>query len=174
MHATMQDVAEELGVSVDIVTLHIVVEEQPVVEAFRWYYFKFGRQLRATMALHSNLRSAMEAFLIEFVEMCLDQFAKSQANFKHSIFDLGPTTEEIQSAINEMQVDWQRQVHDKFQELRHDLVNPDKAESLAVFYITLVEGIYEMINYGTPEGQLYEVVELSLVILEKHMNPNSG
>lgn len=166
---TLKDVADALKVEEEVVKARVGDKKGLMLEACRWYFTKFSSQIQATMATHSDIYAAMEAVLHVFVEMCVDEFSTERGKLIYAIVDMTLSEGLSDEEMAQMKTDWEDQLQAKFRQCRSELKNPEEAHVLAQFYLTFMEGIYEVLRYGATEDDVYKIVSLALDPLEKRM-----
>ncbi|KZK97640.1 hypothetical protein PsAD5_01874 [Pseudovibrio sp. Ad5] len=166
---TLDDIGEAAGCSGDCVKEHFTSKQELAAAAMRWYYIKYSRHMRAEMAMHQDIYSAMEAVLFAFIEISCDQVHANKGLFVRTFIDISNVDEFVKNSFEELQNDWEHQVLDKFKQCKLELKDDADIEVLAHYFLTVIEGLYELIKYGTPCDLMYKVAVASLGVLEAHM-----
>lgn len=166
---TLKDVAEALKIDESCLTERVTDKNGLMLEACRWYFIRFSQQIRATMATHSDLYAAVEAVLHVYVEMCVDEFSSKRGKLIYTIVDLTLAEDATEQEMAQLKTAWEDQLRDKFRQCRDELKDPEDHRALAQYYLTLMEGIYEVLRYGATEEDVYRTVSLALDPLEKRM-----
>ncbi len=167
--ATLDDVAEAVGVPHKTLMATFATKEDLAVSALRWYYLKYSQQMQSVMAMHSDAYSALEGALFEFVELCCDDLKADKGLFWPTLVDLGYVDDELWKAFKDLQFDWEDQIRDKLTQCRNELINPGDIEVLTSYFIMVFEGLYEMVKFGTPREKLFQLIKVSMEVLGSRM-----
>lgn len=166
---TLEDIAEASGCSLDCVKEHFSGKPQLTAAAMRWYYIKYSRNMRTEMAMHQDIYAAMEAVLFTFIGISCDQIHAKKGLLVRTFIDISYVDDFVRKTFEDLQDDWEFQITDKFNQCRMELKEDADIEVLAHYFLTVIEGLYELIKYGTPCEIMYKVAELSLGVLEQNM-----
>ncbi|SFT42410.1 transcriptional regulator, TetR family [Pseudovibrio denitrificans] len=167
--STLEEIAEAGGCTPECIKEHFSTKEELTAAAMRWYYIKYSRQMRAEMAMHQDIYSAMEAVLFAFIEISCDQVHANKGLFVRTFIDIAYVDDVVKKSFEDLQDDWEVQVLDKFNQCKDELKDPSEVEALAHYFLTVIEGLYELIKYGTPCELMYKVAIMSLDTLEVRM-----
>ena len=167
--ATMEDVAEAIGVSPKTLQVVFGSKQELAVAALRWYYLKYSQQMQSVMAMHSDIYSALQGVLLEFTELCCDDVKAGKGLFWPTLVDLGYVDESLWKEFQNLQFDWEDQIRDKLTQCRDELKTPEDIEVLTSYFIMVFEGLYELVKFGTPREKLYELIDVILEVLACRM-----
>ncbi|SDQ95708.1 TetR/AcrR family transcriptional regulator [Pseudovibrio sp. Tun.PSC04-5.I4] len=167
--STMDDLAKAGKVSRPFLDQRYSSKTDLTVAALKWYYTKYGRQMTTAMATHSDISAAMEAGLVSFIEISYDQIRADKRLFVRTLIDISYVDEGVKAAFDDMRNDWEVQVKDKFAQCQNEFIDPTEIDVLLHYFLTLVEGTYQLIKYGTPSEIMYKVALLSVEVLDAHM-----
>lgn len=167
--ASVRDIAKQAGVDEDLLLESFPTERDVLITAMQWSYMKYGRQIQAAMALHSDFVMAMNAVLIDFMELCYDQNQADQGLFAPTLMDLGYIDEHLWLEAKRLQLDWENHVRDKLIQCQADLKDPDEIEALTCYIMISLEGLYKLVKYGAPVERLYKAIDLIVEALRSYM-----
>ncbi|WP_109314082.1 TetR/AcrR family transcriptional regulator [Pseudovibrio ascidiaceicola] len=167
--ATMKDVSEAVGVSLDTLEDKFTSKQGLVVAALSWYYLKYSQQMQSVMALHSDIYSAMQAAFMEFTELCCDEIKAEKGLFWLTLIDLGYVDKDLWEQFQGLQFNWEDQIRDKLVQCQNELKDPGEIELLTGYFMLIFEGLYEMVKFGMPEEKIFKLIEVSLEALGSRM-----
>lgn len=169
LEASIEDVAELVGVDKEMLTLAFPTERDLLIAALQWYYLKYSQQMRSVMALHSDAYYALYNVLIEFTELCWDQAEAERGLFWPTIVDLGYVDDVLSKEFEKLQFDWEEQIRDKLEQCKAELAKPEDIDTLTCYFMMVFEGIYELVKFKTPKERLYRLIDMSLEPLQSRM-----
>ncbi|MES0871682.1 TetR/AcrR family transcriptional regulator [Pseudovibrio sp. SCP19] len=167
--ATMDDVAEAVGVSTKTLNAAFGSKRELAVSALRWYYLKYSQQMQSVMAMHSDAYSALQGVLMEFTELCCDDLKAEKGLFWPTLVDLGYVDESLWAEFQNLQFDWEDQIRDKLTQCQDELKSPEDIEILTAYFIMVFEGLYELVKFGTPREKLFALIDVTLEVLGSRM-----
>ncbi|WP_208990795.1 TetR/AcrR family transcriptional regulator [Pseudovibrio sp. Tun.PSC04-5.I4] len=167
--STLDDITKASGVTREFLDQHFSSKQELTSAALRWYYIKYSRQMRTEMAMHSDLYAAMEAVLFAFISISCDQVQAEKGLFVRTFIDISYVDKGLKKEFEALQDDWETQIIDKFTQCQSELKDPTEIDVLAHYFLTVIEGLYELIKYGTPCEMMRKVALISLEVLAAHM-----
>ncbi len=166
---TMDDIAQAAGCEPDWLKERYPTKPELTAAALRWYHIKYSSNIRSELAIHQDIYAAMEAALFAFIDICFDQLETGRGLFVRTFIDISNVDDTVLQAYQELQDGWEAQILEKFSLCRSELKNPEDAEILACYVITVIEGLYELVKLGKSREVMYKVAILSLNVIESKL-----
>lgn len=163
---SMEDFYEACGPHRAFIEEHFSSKHDFCAAVIFWWLNHVFTELKSTISMHSNLHSAIEAVLYEFIEICVG-FRENKHGDKFSVLDnITLFDEELLAKFAIYYQEGVKHFRLKFLDLQSELKNPKDIEKLLIFYVMVLEGLYVLVRRGFSREVLYEYAEMSLHTLE--------
>ncbi|SDQ95768.1 hypothetical protein [Pseudovibrio sp. Tun.PSC04-5.I4] len=167
--ASLEELAVAGGTYKGFILSHFTTKKQFCMAAVKWHFSKNMRQLGAILAIHSEIYSAVEALLYEYIELVTEQCRAGKGILFHSLLDICRLDADLIMTLAEIKRDATERFMLKFIQCEVDLKVPAEAAGLAAFYITVVEGLAVQARAGMSSNSLYQTADFSLVVLGRRL-----
>ncbi|WP_208995220.1 TetR/AcrR family transcriptional regulator [Pseudovibrio sp. Alg231-02] len=163
---SMEDFYEACGPHRAYVEEHFTTKQDFCAAVLLWWLNSIFAELKSTISLHSNLHSAIEAVLYEFIDICVGH-RESKHGDKFCVLDnMALFDEELLAKFAMYYQEGVKHFRLKFMDLKSELKDPDDIEKLLIFYVMILEGLYVLIRRGFSRNMLFEYADMSLHTLE--------
>ncbi|WP_159436516.1 TetR/AcrR family transcriptional regulator [Pseudovibrio sp. Tun.PSC04-5.I4] len=166
---SLEDLEEICRVPHGTLTTKYNSKQQLAAAAIDWYYSKYSQRMKSAMEQQTDICSAVKAALYAFIEFNYTQGEVSKDHYVRSIIDISRIDTELNQEFERLQHDWELSFIGKFEQYRDQLSDPSKAEGLAQFYLTTIEGLYEVIKSKPPRPMVFGVADLSLDVVKANL-----
>lgn len=167
---SMEDFYEACGPHRAVIQEHFSTKREFCISALWLYMNSLYTGLKTVSSLYSDVHSAIEAALYEFVEIMVSKREKGVTDKFSVLIEIIAFDEELFAKFKEFLEGGMKQLSLKFTHSQNELENQENFEKLIYFYMMIMEGLFTMVHRPFPHTSLretlFEFVDMSLRTLE--------